>query len=369
MVDANPKQRGIFFGLEVTRRCNLSCPHCFTASDGEAHPGPNREQFRELWRQLVAAGARHAAFSGGEPLARRDLEVLMADGLQLGMKSYSMVTNGVLASARRVRDLKALGLVTAQVSLDGVDRRDHCAIRECSSEAYYRALRAVRLYRDAGVKVDIATVLLGPNLERNAEMLLLGQALGVRKLRYCSFVPTGRASQTAVRDRCETEAGRVDSFLAALRAFRAQPKPALDLVIDHGIGPWREDGRFQCVAGRAVVYITGEGDLYPCPSLMFEAFKVGNVYEEGLARLLEDPRLHLVRRIPRAELAEPCRSCANVACSGGCRGAAYAATGDVRAAPAYCNVQRRVAGWAKVPDSTPESPAAHRESDPRQKLG
>jgi radical SAM protein with 4Fe4S-binding SPASM domain len=115
----------------------------------------------------------------------------------------------------------------------------------------------------------------------------------------------------------------------------------VELMIDHGVGPYRADGRFKCVAGRKVAYITGEGNLYPCPSLMAAPFLVGNVFETDLAELVASPALHWVRRIRRHELAEPCRSCENKKCSGGCRGAAYAATGDVYAAPAYCNFQRR----------------------------
>jgi len=336
------KKPKIFFGLEVTRRCNLRCPHCFTASEARAHPGPSREQFRDLFAQLVDVGARHVAFSGGEPLVRRDLEAVMTDGRKLGIQTYSMVSNGVLTSPKRVKHLKAAGLVTVQVSIDGVDMRDHCSIRESSAEAYYRALRAVRLYREAGIKVDVATILVGPNVERDTEMQLFARALGVRKLRYCSFVPTGRAAQDSIQARHGFAPDRLDGFLSRLRAYRAQEHPPVDLVIDHGIGPWREDGHFRCVAGRDVAYITGEGDLYPCPSLMFDPFKVGNVYETRLEELLRRPALHRVRTIRRSELAEPCRSCANVSCSGGCRGAAFAATGDVCAAPAYCNVQRRV---------------------------
>ncbi len=331
----------IFFGLEVTRRCNLACPHCFTAAGAAAHPGPTRPEVRSLMEQLVAAGAHHLAFSGGEPLARRDLEDLMADGRAAGMKSFSMVSNGVLASPRRVERLRRAGLVSVQVSLDGVDVRDHRAIRACSAEAFFRAVRAIRLFREVGVKVDVATILVGPNLERLDEMTLFGQALGVRKLRYCSFVPTGRAAGDAVREEHAAAPEQLDTFLDGFRRYRERQSPGVDLVIDHGIGPWRADGHFRCVAGRNVAYITAEGDLYPCPSLMFPPFKVGNVYREGLAALLASPELHRVRRIRRRDLAEPCRSCENTRCTGGCRGAAYAATGDVHAAPEYCNFLRR----------------------------
>mgnify|MGYP000234675501 CR=1 FL=1 len=57
-----------YFGIEVTRRCNLRCPHCFTESGGKAHPGPDTEKLSDMLAQLADYGARTVAFSGGEPL-------------------------------------------------------------------------------------------------------------------------------------------------------------------------------------------------------------------------------------------------------------------------------------------------------------
>jgi radical SAM protein with 4Fe4S-binding SPASM domain len=347
----------VFFGVEVTRRCNLKCPHCYTGSTAQSHPGAEAERLSGLLGDLARLGARHVAFSGGEPLLRTDLEAIMDEGRRRGLRSYSLVTNGSLADAERVKSLRRAGLTSVQVSLDGVDARDHCAIRRCSPRAYYRALRAIRLFREAGVKVDVATILVGPNLVRSAEMLQLCQALGVRYLRFCSFVPTGRASSEEVRRRLVADgtAEKLDAFLeffrtekrveAARRKKReaggpaGEPRPVL--LIDHGIGPWRSDGEFACMSGRGVAYVASDGFLYPCPGLLFDEFRVGNVYETPVAELMASPALARVRSLGRHELAEPCRSCWIERCSGGCRGAIFAAAGDLLAGPGYCNAARR----------------------------
>ena len=114
------------------------------------------------------------------------------------------------------------------------------------------------------------------------------------------------------------------------------------MLIDHGIGPWKETGEFQCQSGLDVAYIGAEGNLYPCPGLIFEDFVVGNVFETPVSELLRSEALSKVRRMTRTDLEEPCRSCENEACSGGCRGAAFATFGDIRAAPTYCNWRRRM---------------------------
>lgn len=335
------KEKLDYFGVEVTRRCNLRCPHCYTDSSGQSDRGRDTAALKGLLADLVSAGARRIAFSGGEPLLRKDLEEVMYFGLELGLKGYSMVSNGTLADAKRVKSLKKAGLKSIQISIDGADVRDHCLIRACSPRMYYRAIRATRLFREARIAVDVATILVGPNIVRGPEMLMLCEALGVRILRYCSFYATGRAQGGLARDHYAFDPDKADKFFEFMRTTRVGKKPPVRLVIDHGIGPWDAKGTLRCSAGRDVSYISSTGDLYPCPGLIFDIFKVGNVYETPIAELLDSPMLAKAREMCRADVDEPCRSCDNENCQGGCRGAAYAASGRIDAASVYCNVQRR----------------------------
>jgi radical SAM protein with 4Fe4S-binding SPASM domain len=133
----------------------------------------------------------------------------------------------------------------------------------------------------------------------------------------------------------------LDRFLELFRAARQDEQLPIRLLVDHGIGPWPADGCFACVAGERVAYLTASGELYPCPGLLFPPFAVGRVDETPLAELLASPRMDEIRTLARGTLGEPCGSCTVVGCSGGCRGAAYAATGSPSAAPQYCAQRRR----------------------------
>lgn len=330
-----------YFGIEITRRCNLQCPHCFTDSGPQALAGPDGPTVRRLLAELAAAGVKHVAFSGGEPLLRRDLEELMRHGREHGIVAYGIVTNGALAEPARVKSLVAAGLDTVQVSLDGVTAEDHGAVRGCGPHYFYRAVRAIRLFRDAGARVDVACLLTARNVARQAEMTLFCEALGVRGLRYCTFVPTGRGAGADQQEEHALDPAAIDEFLAFLRTMNAAPDAPLKLFIDHGIGPWSESGAFRCPSGRDVAYMSAEGDLYPCPGLVFPPFRVGNVFEQPVAELLTSPAMATVRRLAKPSLAEPCASCANTSCTGGCRGRAFAETGDIRGPVSYCNVCRR----------------------------
>lgn len=331
----------VYFGIEITRRCNLSCPHCFTSSGGSAHAGPSEQTLRALLGDLARAGIRAVAISGGEPLLRRDLADLVRHGRDLGIGHFTVVSNGFYADGATVRALAEAGLESVQVSLDGVDAIDHAHVRGCELRDYYRALRAVRSFLDAGVTVDIAAILSPRNVERAPEMAMLCEVLGARSLRYCTFVPTGRAAAPEIGRAYDLDPSKVDAFLALVRTLNETEGARLKILIDHGIGPWLGGGDFRCVSGSGVAYLSAEGDLYPCPGLVFDAFKVGNVYETPVATLLARPEMSAVRSIARHEIHGVCGTCSHAACSGGCRGRAYAATGDARGAVPYCSLHRR----------------------------
>jgi len=332
-----------YFGIEVTRRCNLRCPHCFTASGGPGQPEPSAEQLCQLLTELAGAGVRTVAFSGGEPLLRADLEKIMHHGRKAGISAYTLVTNGFLAMPGRATRLREAGLRAVQVSVDGVDAVDHLAVRQCSSLDFYRALNAIRIFQEAGMVVDVATIVNETNAARAAEMLLLCEALRVRSLRYCTFVPTGRGQDEEIQKEFEIAPERLDAFFELMRTVEENAGSSVHMIIDHGIGPWDEPGSFRCDAGQNVAYISAEGDVYPCPGTVFAPFKVGNVYQDAVQDLIRSERMSCVRRIPKSTLADPCQRCANEACSGGCRGAAFARSGSICGGVPYCNVNRRVA--------------------------
>ena len=333
-----------FFGIEVTRRCNLRCPHCFTSSGGGAHPGPPRELLERLLVDLGASGIRAVAFSGGEPLLRPDLAELMRHGRAANIEHFGLVTNGYLVNRSRARELVAAGLQNVQVSLDGLDAADHCAVRGCEPRDFYRALRAIRAFLDEGITVDVACLLSPRNLRRAPEMAMFCEALGVRGLRYCTFVPTGRGADPAVARTHALGAEQADWFLGFMRHLNRQPGGRLELFIDHGIGPWLESGEFECGSGKNVAYLSAEGNLYPCPSLLFPPFRIGSVLATPVRELLASPAMAAVRTVPRSEIRGACAACSNLACSGGCRGGAFAATGDVRGPVSYCNYASREKG-------------------------
>ncbi len=118
--------------ISVTDRCNFRCSYCMPKEifdkDYPYLPHASLLTFEEITRvakQFVAHGVRKIRLTGGEPLLRKNLEILIeqlaalrtVDGLPLDL---TLTTNGALL-ARKARALKDAGLQRVTVSLDGLD--------------------------------------------------------------------------------------------------------------------------------------------------------------------------------------------------------------------------------------------------------
>jgi MoaA/NifB/PqqE/SkfB family radical SAM enzyme len=103
------------------RRCNLACAYC-NEYDKVSEPVPTAEMLRRI-DQLAALGTTAITFSGGEPLLHPELETLVGRIRQHGSIA-TLITNGYLLSAERIKRLNRAGLDYLQISVDNVNPDD-----------------------------------------------------------------------------------------------------------------------------------------------------------------------------------------------------------------------------------------------------
>jgi 7,8-dihydro-6-hydroxymethylpterin dimethyltransferase len=118
--------------LEVTARCDLSCPICFASSGESVAPDPGLDEIRG-WYQLLRdnAGMCNIQVSGGEPTVRDDLPEIIAMGREMGFTFFQLNTNGLrlATDAEYARRLKDAGLCTVFLQFDGLDDDVYRTIR------------------------------------------------------------------------------------------------------------------------------------------------------------------------------------------------------------------------------------------------
>ncbi|MBC7602622.1 MAG: GTP 3',8-cyclase MoaA [Ramlibacter sp.] len=118
--------------ISVTDRCNFRCSYCMPKEvfDKDYPYLPHSalltfEEITRLARQFVAHGVQKIRLTGGEPLLRKNVEILIGQLAQLRTTDgapldITLTTNGSLL-ARKAKSLKEAGLQRVTVSLDGLD--------------------------------------------------------------------------------------------------------------------------------------------------------------------------------------------------------------------------------------------------------
>ena len=114
--------------ISVTDRCNFRCPYCMPAEIfGESYQFLPKdeilafEEIHRLARIFSGLGVNKLRITGGEPLLRTELNVLIGLLSQIpGVEDLTLTTNGYLLNHQAAR-LKEAGLNRITVSLDTLD--------------------------------------------------------------------------------------------------------------------------------------------------------------------------------------------------------------------------------------------------------
>jgi len=330
------KEKPELAAWEITRNCNLSCPHCYTASTRHLKNELTTQECLKLIDSMKALEVKVIGWTGGEPLLREDLEEITFYAKSRADITSGVTTNGILLTEKRGQSLKEAGVSFIQISFDGSTPQRNAQMRKASEEDFYKVIKAIRICKELGIKLNLAMLLGKENLDDGPDFVRLAQTEGVACVRFCGFTPWGRGKNTEIKKRlCFDE----DS-LPSLRSFIGDCQECKDPIVmpDPAFGPLPPDYFFHpCVSGVKTFYVTSVGDVYPCTSLLSKEFLVGNVRENSLEDIWGQSKMTMISELPHEKIRGFCRECeCFFQCRGGCRGITFAYTGDLLASFPFC---------------------------------
>lgn len=181
-----------YLRVSVTDRCNLRCVYCMPPEGVAWIPHGDiltYEQILHLCRVFSGLGLRRVRLTGGEPLARKGLDRLVA-GLKAipGIDHVAVTTNGTML-ADQLPGLLAAGLDAVNISLDTLDREQFASIAR--RDALDRVLEGLR----AALAVPGLTVKLNcvPTADNQDQWVPLAELARTRRLavRFIELMPIG----------------------------------------------------------------------------------------------------------------------------------------------------------------------------------
>lgn len=176
--------------LSITDRCNLRCAYCMPHDPVWFPHGAilTYEELVRLARIAIDHGIRKVRVTGGEPLVRRDVAILIAKLSELPeLTDLSLTTNGVLLEPL-ARELAGAGLRRLNVSLDTLDRERFAAMT--GRDRLPEVLAGLQAASDAGLApIKINSVLLrGQNEDEAVALAAFGRDHGY-EVRFIECMP------------------------------------------------------------------------------------------------------------------------------------------------------------------------------------
>lgn len=269
----------------VTDRCNSNCLYCDIPSRNS--PELSTEEGLALISEAADSGCKRIGFWGGEPLIRKDLDILLNYAVKRNIWC-TLDTNGRLLSERREL-LNMLGAIA--VSLDGPeDINDE--IRGKGS--YAAALKAIRLAVSQRVPVVIISVITELSLPYQKFMLKLAQREGAA----IAFQPLHHSSQLS---RNNQNLSPEDKSLRNLfkfllySSYNGAPvlnsRPWLRMMIHWKNYSIPRISAGPCLGGKLFANIDTDGSLAPC-SLLAHLPERPKVQESGLMKAFANCPTH-----------------------------------------------------------------------------
>ncbi len=177
--------------ISVTDRCNIRCFYCMPESDAVFVPRAEILSFEEIERFVrvaVSLGVTKLRLTGGEPLLRKELPVLVRKLATIsGIKDIALTTNGVLL-AQQAESLYAAGLRRINVHLDTLDRARFEQITR--RDELQRVLEGIHVCKRMGygpIKINAVAVknLVEPDI---VPLARFGREHSI-EIRYIEFMP------------------------------------------------------------------------------------------------------------------------------------------------------------------------------------
>ena len=331
---SNKLPQPLWLLAELTYACPLQCPYCSNPVEmANVKKELSTDDWFRVMQQAREMGATQLGFSGGEPLIRKDLELLIAEGRRLGFYT-NLITSGVGMDENRIKAFKEAGLDHIQVSFQASSEELNNFI--AGTDSFQHKLEMARLVKKYGYPMVLCFVLHRRNEEQIRDILELSIVLEADYVELATTQYYG----WAYHNREQLLPTRAQLKHAEEVAKEYQEKMKGKMRIFYIIPDYFEDRPKRCMDGWGHVFltITPDGTALPCHAArQLPGLEFPNVRDKSVEWIWNDsPDFNKFRGLDW--MKEPCRSCPEKEKDlGGCRCQAYMITGDARNADPVCS--------------------------------
>ena len=321
---------------ELTYACPVQCPYCSNPLQISANRKQEltTEQWIDVLSQARELGAVQLGFSGGEPLVRPDLAVLIQEATNLGFYT-NLITSAIGLDAAKIAAFKAAGLNHIQISFQGSNQESNKKFGGTDSFRHKMEMTSEVIHQE--IPLGLNFVLHRQNIHQVGEFLETAELLGAEFVELANTQYYGWAKHN--QQGLLPSRKQVEDAERVTNEFRSRHKGNMDVFF---VAPdYYDDRPKKCSNGWATTFITvtPEGHVLPCHAAkVIPGLDFPNVKQHKLSDIWRSSDLFNKYRGTNW-MVEPCASCPERMIDlGGCRCQALMLTGDAANADPVCSL-------------------------------
>lgn len=246
--------------LELTRRCNLDCVHCYLGRKAKRDLLKDEEmstaRICALIDEITEAGCLNLLITGGDPLLRDDFVEIYRHAKERGLL-VTVFTNGTMITDQIVELFAELPPVEIEISIYGATSHTYEKITRVRG-SYRRCFKGIERLLRKGLRVNLKTVLMTLNRDEFGSMEDIARNFNVRFRFDAAIMPCPNGDKSPLSLRVSPEE-------AVEKEFSNDEKVRKWLDYYKRFKDCRFPGRlYPCGAGVTVFHVDAFGRLQPC---------------------------------------------------------------------------------------------------------
>lgn len=306
--------------LALTYRCNLKCSFCYAGCNYTSNPiGSDKEMTSKEVYSVIdmiyhQAKVPSISFTGGEPTLISELPKYIRHAKKTGMR-VNLITNGTLIDRTLAKKLKASGLDSAQVSIEGTTANIHDNLTGIAG-SYQKSMKAVAFLLEHEIRTHTNTTITSENLTDCINFpCFVAENLKTKRFSMNLLIPTGSGE---TNNKLIVPYSKIGQHLEKINNESKKhgvefmwysPVPmCMFNTITEGLG------NKGCAACDGLISVAPNGDILPCASY---DLPVGNLLNEGFKNVWYSTKAVWFRKKEFAN--EICKKCDDFhICNGAC---------------------------------------------------
>ena len=307
--DSKTPRGPLWVNAEITYKCPLHCVFCYNPVDYATY---GRELTTEEWlttfRQARELGAVQLGLSGGEPLMRDDVEIMVAEASKIGYY-VNLITSGVGLTEKRIAAFKEGGLGQIQLSFQDSTRELNDFLS--STRTFELKSKVAKLIKQFEYPMVLNVVLHRLNIDHVQQILEMAEAMGAEHVelantQYYAWALENRKHLMPSREQLERAEEATNRFRE-----RVGNKMKIYFVVPDYYATRPK----ACMNGWGSVFlnVAADGLALPChEARMLPGLEFPNVRDHDVRWIWQESPAFAAYR-GDSWMKEPCRSCSEKA--------------------------------------------------------